>query len=151
MAKSRKPTVKGGVSAPEHDDPASVAAYLTALAPPVKPLVEAIRAAALAAGPSITEGIKWNSVSFYRNGWFATINVRPRGGVQVVLHLGATARPDAAIAQSMRDPEGILKWMSADRAIVAISSGDEFEAKRRAFVDVVRQWAEYQAQPADES
>ena len=148
MAKSRTPTVKGSVSAPEHDDPASVAAYLTTLAPPVQPLVEAIRSAVLAASPPITEGIKWNSVSFYRSGWFATINVRPKGGVQVVLHLGVRARPEAAIAQSIRDPDELLKWMSADRAIVAFGSSDEFEAKRASFVSVVQQWAEYQAQPA---
>jgi hypothetical protein len=87
MGTSRKARGRTPAAA-EHDDPAGVAAYLAGLDHPLKPVVEAIRATILGADPAVTEGVKWTSASFYRRGWFATINARARGGVQVVFHHG---------------------------------------------------------------
>ncbi|WP_437646282.1 DUF1801 domain-containing protein [Sorangium sp. So ce362] len=147
-AKKRR---SGGTRAPstsEHDDSAAVTAYLAALEHPLKAVVVAIRSAILGVDPAITEGIKWNSASFYCHGWFATANVRAKGAVQVVLHHGANVRAESSLSQSIDDAAGLLKWLSADRAIVTFTSLDDLEARRGAFVAIIRQWAAYQVKLA---
>lgn len=129
---------------PEHDDSAAVTAYLAALEHPLKAALVAIRGAILGADAAITEGIKWKSASFYCHGWFATVNVRARGALVVVLHHGAAVRADAALRQSIKDVAGLLEWLSADRATITFTSLDDFEVRRDAFVAVIRQWAAYQ-------
>lgn len=132
----------------DHDDPAAVAAFMGSLDHPLKGVVESIRSTVLGADPAITEGIKWNSPSFYRHGWFATVNLRAKGGVQVVLHHGAKVRDDAALGQTIDDPSALLKWLSADRAVITFAGDEDFAGKRAAFASIIRQWAAYQAQLA---
>lgn len=43
---------------------------------PLKPEIEAVRKAILSAGASISDGVKWNSLSFRTTEWFATVNLR---------------------------------------------------------------------------
>lgn len=129
---------------PEHDDPAAVTAYLAALEHPLKAVVVAIRGAVLGADAGITEGIKWKSASFYCHGWFATVNVRGKGALVVVMHHGAGVRADATLRQSIEDAAGLLEWLSADRATITFTSLDDFEGRRESFVAIVRQWAAYQ-------
>lgn len=95
MAAGRKArgTRRTGARVNEYDDPASVAAYLAALDHPLKPVLEAVRGAILAADPGVTEGVKWSSASFYRHGWFATIGARPKHGVQSSSTTGRRSRP----------------------------------------------------------
>jgi hypothetical protein len=150
MAKKKTTTASG--SAPkklEYDDPDSVEAFMDALKHPLKPVVEAVRKTVLAADKSITEGIKWNSPSFYRHGWFATVNVRPNHGVLVVLHHGAKARSDADLGATLQDPSNLLQWLGKDRATVAFTDDADFQKKQSAFTKIIRQWAKYQAALAD--
>ena len=107
--------------------------------------MEAIHSAVLSADARITAGIKWNSASFYCHGWFATIRDNAKPGVQVVFHHGAKVKADGTLGQSIDDPEGLLTWPSADRAIVPFAGREEFDGRRVAFVGLVRQWAAYQA------
>ena len=137
------------VRSPEYDDPAAVAAHLAGLPQPVKLLVAAIRDAIVAADPRVTEGIKWNSASFYCRGWFATIRDNAKTGVQVIFHHGAKVRADATLRQSISDPGGLLVWPSTDRAIVSFASPVDFSQQRVAFVGLVVQWVAYQVQAAD--
>lgn len=132
----------------EYDNPAAVAAYLATLDHPLKPVVESIRLAILEADAAITEGIKWNSPSFYCYGWFATTNIRPKKNVLVVLHHGAKAHPEATLNQTIKDESALLTWMAADRAVVSFESVEDFAANRTAFVTLIRQWAAYQTQLA---
>jgi hypothetical protein len=134
---------------PEHDNPAAVRAYLEALTPSVRALVDAVRSTILGCGKDVTEGIKWNSPSFYCNGWFATVNLRRGGdGVQVVLHQGAKTQPGQEIGGRIRDPEKLLTWRGADRALVSFDSVADFETKRAAFAPVVAQWAAFMQRQA---
>jgi hypothetical protein len=153
MAAGRKARNRGARATPTGDrtDSAAVTAYLAALDHPLKPVVEAIRGTILGAYPAIAEGVKWNSPSFYCHGWFATANVRPRGGVQVVLHHGAKARADATLGRTIDDPAGLLTWLSADRAVVTFAGDEDFAGKRAAFVALIRQWAAYQARLANKA
>lgn len=136
---ARKPAA-AKVKAPEHDDSAAVDALLAALDHPLKPLVQSIRAAILKADAKVTEGVKWNSPSFHRLAWFATVNVRPKGGVLVVLHLGAKPRPGVAVRDEIDDDAGLLHWHSADRASIGFQRAEEFEDARKAFAKIVRSW-----------
>lgn len=131
---------------PEHDNPAGVQQLIAAMSDPLKPVVEAIRATILGADNQITEGIKWNSPSFYRHGWFATVNVRRGGGsVMVVLHHGAKGRAETELSRTLRDPKELLEWAAVDRALVSFTSAEDFESKRKAFAEIIRQWAAEQA------
>jgi hypothetical protein len=129
----------------EHDDPEAVNAYLKLLEHPLKPVLEEIRRTILAADPRITEGIKWNSSSFYCYGWFAAINIRAKSGVQVVLHHGAKIRDDSTLSLTIDDSSQLLTWPSKDRAIVTFVSTENFQNDRAAFKNIIKQWAEYQA------
>jgi hypothetical protein len=132
----------------EHDDPEAVNVYIKSLEHPLKPLLKEIRRTILEADPRITEGIKWNSSSFYCYGWFATVNLRAKNGVQVVLHHGAKIRDDSTLSFTIDDPSHLLAWPSKDRAIVTFISTDHFQNNSVAFKKIIKQWANYQAQLA---
>ncbi|MFO0810116.1 MAG: DUF1801 domain-containing protein [Gemmataceae bacterium] len=146
MAASRK-VPKGTDSTSrrsDHDDTAAVTAYLTSLNHPLKPVLEAIRRTILKADRAITEGIKWNSPSFYCHGWFATINLRAKSGAMIVLHHGAKARADNTLSRTIDDSTQLLTWLAPDRAVVSFVDGEDFRRKRGAFQKIVEQWAAYQ-------
>ena len=128
----------------EHDDPAAVDAWMRTLDHPLAPVVEGIRKVVLSAGSDVTEGIKWKSPSFYLNGWVATVNVRGKQGVTLVLHLGSKVQSNAAVRDHIDDPKGLLTWHSADRASIAFSDGSAFDTNRAALRTVVAQWLGYQ-------
>jgi hypothetical protein len=131
---------------PEHDNPGAVRAYIERMEPSSRAVVEAVRGAILQSGEGITEGVKWNSPSFYCNGWFATVNLQRGGGsVQVVLHQGAKTPPGHAIGGTVADPEKLLDWRGSDRALVSFDDAADFENKRLAFAAIVGQWAAWQA------
>lgn len=127
------------------DDPAAVDAFVAALDAGTAGLVRAIRRAILGADGSIREGIQWNSPSFWWNGWFATMHVRPGRPVQVVLHHGAKGVPGSAVRSAVADPAGLLQWKSPDRAIATFADAAAFGAVRKAFTRVVADWARYHA------
>ena len=151
MAKKRKLPTSGKRAAPvnEYNNPAAVKAYLDGLEHPLKPVVKTLRVAILGADSAITEGIKWNSVSFYCHGWFATVGVRPQQAVQVVLHHGAKVRDNTFLDQTIDDPGKLLNWLATDRAIIRFTSVKDLTSKKAAFVKLIHQWAAYQRQLAE--
>jgi hypothetical protein len=58
---SAKRGTASALSCREHDDSPAVTAHVARMTHPLKPTLEALRQAILAADPAITEGIKWNS------------------------------------------------------------------------------------------
>lgn len=132
-----------------HGDPTnSVDAFLEAIDHPSKPEIVALRAIILGVDDRIGESVKWKAPSFYTTEHFATFNLRAKEGVQVVLHLGATPRPDATVRASVTDPSKLLVWKSADRATVTFRDLSDVKTKRKAFADVVRQWIEHVLPPS---
>ena len=107
--------------------------------------MELVRAAILSADPGITEGIKWNTASFYFLGWFVTIGVRSQTGVQVIMHHGTKVQKDSTLSQTIEDSAGLLTWQAKDRALITFLSAEDFGQKRAAFVRIIRQWVEHQA------
>ena len=135
----------------EHDDTKSVTRFMDTLEHPLKPLIETIRATILSADKTITEGIKWNTASFYCYGWFATINIRAKTGVQVILHHGAKIRDDSTLSQTLDNPSHLLTWLAKDRATVAFANAEDFKIRQTAFKKVIKQWAKHQAHTAKPS
>ncbi len=119
-------------------DPA-VETFLTKLRHPLKAEITAVRRLILGADPAIGEGIKWNAPSFRTTEFFATVNLRSLDRVQLILHLGAKARPDLK-AFKLADPAGLMKWLGKDRALVTLGTGGEFAANQAAFAAIVREW-----------
>jgi uncharacterized protein YdhG (YjbR/CyaY superfamily) len=131
-------TVKPAKKAVAADD--AVAAYLKALKHPLKKEIEAVRLIILGVSPAIGEGIKWNVPSFRtEKEWFAAFNVRAQESVQLVFHLGAKTRP-ALKAFKLADPNGLMKWLGKDRAMVTLGGGRDIPANRKALEAIVRAW-----------
>jgi hypothetical protein len=128
----------------KHNDSPGVTALLTAMTHRLKPTLEAVRRTILAADPAITEGIKWNSPSFYCHGWFATIASHKPTQLDIVLYCGAKVRADSSVSEGIDDSQRLLTWPSKDRALLSFKSDTDFQARRQAFQSIIRQWAAYQ-------
>ena len=119
-----------------------VAAFLRALDHPLKPEIELVRKVILGVSPEIREGIKWNAPSFRTSDWFATLNLRARGGeerVWLILHLGAKSK-SATAKGKVADPEELLEWLAKDRCLVTFKDAKDIKAKRVALQNIVREW-----------
>ncbi len=134
--RARKPgPVPTGV-APEGE----VDAFLRVLDHPHKAAIEALRRIILGADPRIAEGIKWKAQSFRTSEYFATVNLRAKAGIGVILHLGAKVRELGPGGLRIADPTGSLRWLAPDRAMVEFADLAAVEARRRDFEALVRQW-----------
>ncbi len=107
---------------------------------PFKSEIQAIRSAILGASATITEGIKWNTPSFRTSEYFATIHLREKNGIGVVLHLGAKVREVGPGGIWVEDPVKLLKWLGKDRAMIVFKDMSDFQSKREAFEEVICRW-----------
>lgn len=119
----------------------NVETFLAELEHPHKPEIIALREVILGADSRIAEGIKWNAPSFHTSEHFATMHLRDRAGVRVIMHLGAKAREPVALA--IDDPDRLLEWLAPDRASALFRSQAEVEARREAFSAIIRQWISF--------
>lgn len=115
-----------------------VDAFLAALDHPAKPAIEALRGAIRKLDPRIGESIKWNAPSYSLRDHFATFRIAPKGEAQLIFHLGAKPQPDAAIRAAIADPDGVLQWKSADRAVA-----DLRKASVPQLLALLEQWVEF--------
>jgi uncharacterized protein YdhG (YjbR/CyaY superfamily) len=138
QTKPKKGTKVSAKNAVEADE--AVGAYLRALKHPLKKEIAAVRLIVLAVSPSIGEGIKWNVPSFRtEKEWFATFNVRAKDSVQLIFHLGAKTRPNLKTFK-LADPDGLVKWLGKDRAVVTLGAGRDIPVHRKALEAIVRAW-----------
>lgn len=135
---TRKKTAKRSAPAPE-----DVETFLSSLEHPFKQEILALRQAILGADPRIAEGVKWNAPSFHTSEYFATFHLRAKDGVQLILHLGAKKRDTAISGIEVADPNGSLKWLAKDRASVKFRDLKDVEARRAAFVALIREWIKH--------
>ena len=130
------PKKKAAKKAKPADD---VDGLLDGLKHPQRKEIDAIRKAIGGADKSISEGVKWNAPSFRTTEWFATVNLRSKDELQVVLHLGAKVRAGQK-RPVIADPNGLLKWLANDRAMATLS---DTPADRKALAAIVRHWIKY--------
>src|SRR5690349_15363413 len=123
---------------PSRPLPDDASAFLAALDHPLKSDIEAVRKLVLSADPAIADGVKWNSLSFRHTDWFATVNLRSKDVIQLVMHTGAKAKdnPDLKIP----DNNGLLLWLAKDRALVTIGSGKTLKSNAKALTAIVKAW-----------
>lgn len=131
-------TTKRSASTPE-----SVETFLASLDHPSKPEILALRKIILAVAPTIGEGIKWNAPSFHTSEHFATMNLRVKAGVGVILHFGAKKNEISTTGVAIPDPESLLEWLGKDRAMVTFRDLKDVAAKRSAFTNVLREWIKH--------
>jgi hypothetical protein len=124
------------------DGPMAVDALLAAAAHPLTKEIELVRKWTRTAALGITEGVKWNAPSFARGEWFATVHMRSMAEVRVVLHFGAKAKGIQADRERIPDPEGLLRWLAADRAIASLGAGAALRKRKAAWQAIVRAWGE---------
>jgi hypothetical protein len=134
---SKKDSVRHSTAA---DTTEAVDAFMNTLVHTHKAEVQALRKAILSADRQISEGVKWNAPSFRKHEYFGTVNLREKNGISVILHLGAKVRTAGVKKLEIPDPEKQLQWLAPDRAMIRFADGHAFDAKRSAFVRLVRAW-----------
>ena len=122
------------------DTSRAVDEFMAGLDHPFKAEIEAIRAAILGVDSAIAEGIKWNAPSFRKGEYFATVHLREKKGVALILHLGAKARDLPAGGLGIDDRARQLKWLAKDRAMVLFTSLADFASRKAEFERILRQW-----------
>jgi hypothetical protein len=121
---------------------ASADQLMATLDHPLKADIEAIRQLILSVDPSISDGVKWNSLSFRTTEWFATVNLRSEDKVQLILHLGAKAGK-AVATDAIADPRGLLKWLGKDRATLTVAPGKAIKSSRGAIIAILASWIDF--------
>ena len=133
-----------GASAPRHASPAdssaAVDALMATLSHPHLDAIAVLRRAILTVDPSVAEGVKWNAPSFRTHEYFATVHLRTRTGIALILHLGAKARALPAGGLAIADPEQLLDWLAADRAQVLFADRAGLERRLPALQALLRRW-----------
>jgi hypothetical protein len=138
-AKPKRAPVKSSTSRAGADG--GVDAFLSGLDHPLKADIAAVRKIVLGADALIEEGVKWNSVSFRTADWFATVNLRSKDVIQLVLHTGAKVKDNPKL--EIADPDGLLLWLAKDRALATLGSGKMLKANARAFEAIVKAWVKF--------
>ena len=59
----------------------------------------------------------------------------------VIFHLGAKVRQTPSVL--IDDPDGLLKWLGKDRAMVTFAGMNEILARKTALERIVRQWIKH--------
>jgi hypothetical protein len=134
-----KPNPSPSRHATAADTTVAVDAFMAALVHPFKAEIQALRQSILEAAPGIAEGIKWKAPSFRTHEYFATVNLREKHGVSIILHLGAKVR-DVSPVSAVEDPAQLLTWLASDRAVVRFTHQADFQSKKTAFESLIRIW-----------
>jgi hypothetical protein len=137
-AKPKRAPVKSSTGKTGADG--DVDAFLAGLDHPLNADIAAVRKIVLGADKTIAEGVKWNSVSFRKADWFATVNLRSKDVIQIVLHTGAKVK-DREL--QIADPDGLLLWLAKDRALATLGSGKTLKANAKAFEAIVKAWVKF--------
>ena len=111
--------------------------FMKGLNHPLKEEIEQLRAAILNSDDAITEHIKWKAPRFcYAGEDRVTFRLYPAERAQLIFHRGVKVKGDAADF-AFEDDAGLLRWVAADRAVVALR---EAEARQRDLVEIVNRW-----------
>ena len=117
--------------------------FLADLEHTMKPLILAVRKTIIEADRSISEGIKWKAPSFRTSEYFATINLRAKQGVELILHFGAKKNRISETGVAIPDPNSLLTWLGKDRAKITFRDTKDFADKRAAFTALIRAWIKH--------
>lgn len=119
----------------------TVDAFMARLDHPQHATIQALRGLIREADAGIVEAIQWNAPSFRTREYFATVNLREKAGVGVILHLGAKVRPLASVP--VDDPAQLLHWLAKDRAMIVVRDAADLASKADAVQALIRRWIAY--------
>jgi hypothetical protein len=118
----------------------AVAMFLETSEHPLRAEMIELRSIILAADPGLSEHIKWNAPSFCANGDDRfTFKLNSPKAVEIVFHRGTKVKVMPG-ARLIEDPNGLLKWVTNDRAVASFAGMDEIQEKREALTDLIRRW-----------
>ena len=120
----------------------TVQAFIEASDHPLKAEILSLRNLLLTIDPAIAEEIKWNAPSYLTSEHFATMHLRAKDSLQLILHLGAKPKGTVA-ADAIVDPDGLLTWLGPGRASVLFSGSGDVDRKAGALTAIVRQWVNH--------
>ena len=126
-----------------HDTSAAVDEFMQGLQHPHHEMIQSLRPLFLSLSDEVAEGIKWNAPSFRTHEYFATINLREKQGLGIILHLGAKIKTLPESGVQISDPQHLLKWLAADRASVVLADTGDFLNKESALKAILAQWILY--------
>jgi hypothetical protein len=113
-------------------------AYLATLDAPLREPFTALCDLIRSADERIDETIKWNAPSFFITDHFATTGLTRDGPIRLVLHTGATKRPEPlAVAIDGGD---VLTWAGTDRASITFSDPQQIQQLEPVLTSVIKQW-----------
>ena len=141
MRQRRSTNAAAGRRAPSRAS-ADIDAFVAGKRHPREEDIHSVRKVILGADPSIREEIKWNSVSFRNDhDFFATVNLRSTGSLQLVFHTGAKKKATAETGVPVSDPRGLIeRWLAPDRCLVTPGNGPALDANRVALTELVKEW-----------
>jgi hypothetical protein len=117
---------------------AEVDAFLDSLEHAELAGIRSLRAAIVAADERIVEHIKWNAPSFGVGGDdLVTMRLAPRDAFQLVFHRGVAKQAGAV---TVADPDGLLVWRAADRAVLDVGTSERAAELEPAVIALVRAW-----------
>ena len=116
-----------------------VAVYLDGVPEPTRAALTELCRIIAGSDPRVRAEIKWNAPSFAIDDHFATTGVLKGGGVRLVLHTGAR-RKGAAKNIVIDDPEKLLDWKDADRAIAVFADARDVRQQERALGVILDEW-----------
>ena len=121
-----------------------VAAFLDALDPARREVVEALREIISDGRPELREHVKWNSPTYTAGDVdLLTINVQNRQHqVQLVLHRGASRPEDRSRPPLISDDEGLVRWLSDIRGLIVLPDLAAVSRDAAALDRVVGRWIE---------
>lgn len=125
------------------DNSAAVDTFMRELRHPHLALIPPLRNLFLSMSDEIEEGIKWNAPSFRTHEYFATLNLREKKGLGIILHLGAKVKELPTTGVQIDDPDHLLTWLAADRASIVLSDLEDLNNKHVAIARVLQQWLLY--------
>lgn len=113
--------------------------FLRELDHPLKQEILQVRGIILGVSPGITEGIKWNSLSFRTTDDFATVHRRSTDALQLVFHFGAKAKKRRERAR-LSDSADLVTWLADDRCLDTLGTGKDIRKHAAALEAIVREW-----------
>ena len=120
---------------------ASVPAYLEALDPASRVIVDRLRHLASSAADDVTEQIKWNAPSFgIDDDDRITLGTDPKGCVRIILHRGV--KPKDASGFHFDAPDALVIWAAPDRGVITVCSDEYLSQNEDGIADIFARWLE---------
>ena len=117
----------------------SPAALIAQLEHPHKDAIDRLIELTLSADPRIELGWKWNAPSFALTDHFATMHLRAKQGVMLIMHFGVKKKATPP-RESIADPGHLLTWLADDRAQISWADLAAVESNKKSFVALIRAW-----------